>query len=171
MGVKNTIHGLVSALLLILCASQAVAQKRYVPKLGSKVLPYILKARAASQECLTDDTGRRDPCASVTIQKRRFTIAWDAKTNEITYLFTDDPDLIMDSELSVGGSCRLVEQDGKPIETFHYIEWLITPEWTDMAKDVSGDAYWFAALHRDAAHREYGTIAGFVQSRYLKLVR
>ena len=168
---KNTIPGLVSALLLALCSSQAVAQKRYVPKLGSKVPPYILKARAASQECLTDDTGRRDPCASVTIQKKRFTIAWDVKTNEITYLFTDDPALIMDSELSVGGSCRLVEQDEKPIETFHYIEWLITPEWTDMAKDVSGDAYWFAALHRDAAHREYGTIAGFVQSRYLKLVR
>ena len=168
---KNTIRGPASALLLVLCASQAVAQKRYVPKLGSKVPPYILKARAASQECLTDDTGRRDPCASVTIQKKRFTIAWDVKTNEITYLFTDDPALIMDSELSVGGSCRLVEQDGKPIETFHYIEWLITPEWTGMAKDVSGDAYWFAALHRDAAHREYGTIAGFVQSRYLKLVR
>jgi hypothetical protein len=169
--VKNTIRGPASALLLVLCASQAVAQKRYVPKLGSKVPPYILKARAASQECLTDDTGRHDPCASVTIQKKRFTIAWDVKTNEITYLFTDDPALIMDSELSVGGSCRLVEQDEKPIETFHYIEWLITPEWTDMAKDVSGDAYWFAALHRDAAHREYGTIAGFVQSRYLKLVR
>ena len=40
-----------------------------------------------------------------------------------------------------------------------------------MAKDVSGDAYWFVALHRDAAHTEYGKIAGFLQSRYLRLDR
>jgi hypothetical protein len=30
-GVKRTIHGLVSTFLMVLCASQAVAQKRYVP--------------------------------------------------------------------------------------------------------------------------------------------
>ena len=167
---KRTIHGLVSALMMVLCASQAVAQKRYVPKLGSKVPSYVLKARADSQQCLTDsDASHRDPCASVTIQKRRFTVAWDVKTNKITYLFTDDPDLIMDSELSVGGSCRLVEQDGKPIEVVQYMGWLITPGWTDMAREVSADAYWFAALRRDASHTEYGTIIGFVQSRYLKV--
>jgi len=165
------VHGLISALLLVLCASQAVVQKEYVPQLGSKIPPYILKARTDSRRCLTDDAGHRDPCASVAIQKKRFTIAWDAKTNEVTYLFTDDPDLVMDSELGVGGSCRLVEQDGKPIETFHYMGWLVTSVWTDMAKEVSGDAYWYAALRRDAAHADYGTIVGFVQSRYLKLVR
>ncbi len=162
------IHGLLSALMMALCASQAVAQKRYVPRLGSEVPSYVLKARTDSQQCLTD-TGHRDPCASVTIQKRRFTIAWDAKTNEITYLFTDDPDLIMDSELSVGGSCRLVEQDGRPVQTVHYMGWLITPAWTDKAREVSADAYWFAALRRDATHAEYGTIVGFVQSLYLKV--
>jgi hypothetical protein len=171
-GVKRTIHRLVSALMMILWISQAVAQKMSVPKLGTKVPSYVQKARADSQECLTDtQAGHRDPCASVTIQKTRFTIAWDVKTNEITYLFTDDPDLIMDSELSVGGSCRLVEQDGTSIETVHYMGWLITPEWTDMARRVSDDAYWFVALRRDAAHTEYGTIVGFVQSRYLKAGR
>jgi hypothetical protein len=134
-------HSLVSALMMILCVSQGLAQKTNVPKLGSKVPSYVQKARADSQECVTDpQAGHRDPCASVTIQKTRFTIAWDAKTNEITYLFTDDPNLIMDSELSVGGSCRLVEQDGKPIEIFDYMGWLITPEWTDVARRVSDDA-------------------------------
>lgn len=162
------IHRGISACMLILCATPALAQKRTFPELGAKVPPYVLKARTDSQLCLTGTT-RHDPCAAVTIQKRRLTIAWDAMTNEITYLFTNDPDLIMDSELSVGGLCRLVEQNGKPIETFHYLDWLITPAWTDMARDVSGDEYWYAALRRDAAHPDYGTIVGFVQSRYLKM--
>jgi hypothetical protein len=107
-GMKFRIHHLVAALIVVLCAPRAVAaQKSYVPRLGSKVPAYVLRARTKSQQCVTE-TGRRDPCASVVIAKIRFTIGWDAITGEITYLFTDDPDLIMDSELSVGGSCRLV---------------------------------------------------------------
>jgi hypothetical protein len=169
-GVKHTIRDFVGALMMVLFASPGLAQKRYVPKLDSKVPSYVLKARVDSQQCLTDtDTGHRDPCALVAIQKRHFTIAWDAKTNEITYLFTDDRNLIMDSELSVGGLCRLVEQDGKPVEVVQYMGWLITGAWTDMARDVSADAYWFAALRRDVAYPEYGRIIGFVQSRYLKV--
>jgi hypothetical protein len=127
-----------------------------------------LKARTDSRECLTN-VGHHDPCATVTIKKRGFTIAWDAKTNEVTYLFTDDPHLIMDSELSVGGQCRLVEQDGKPVKMLDYMDWLITDAWTDQATNFSGEDYWYAAMRRDAKRPEYGIIVGFVQSRYLKL--
>jgi len=100
-----------------------------------------------------------------------FTIAWDAKTQAITYLFTSDKHFIGDSELSVGGLCRLVGESEKPYEFTYYTGWLITSEWGDNARDLSGDAIWHVALRRDAAHPLYGTIVGFVQSRYLKIPR
>lgn len=166
----RTIRGVASALMMVVFASHVVAQKSYVPKLGSKAPCYVLNARTDSQQCVTGtEPMHRDPCTTVVIQKRRFTIAWDVATHEITYLFTDDPDLITDAELSVGGSCSLVTPDEKPIQMFHYMTWLITPAWTDMARDLSGDAVWFAALRRDAARPESGTIVGFVQSRYLSV--
>ena len=162
------IQSAVTVLMLLLCASRAVAQIKQVPKLGSEVPAYVAEARTDSQQCLTD-TGHRDPCASVQIEKTGYTIAWDVKTNKITYMFTSDPGLIMDSELSVGGTCSLAEPAVTPNKLFHYMSWLITPAWVDTARNVSGDAHWYAALRRNSAHSDSGTIVGFVQSRYLKL--
>ena len=122
---KRLVHAGIIVCVLILSVLRATAQTKYVPELGSKVPLYILKANTGSRHCLTD-IAHRDPCTSLTIQKNRFTVAWDAQTKEITYLFTDDRDLIMDSELSVGGQCRLVDQDGKPFEISRYMGWLIT---------------------------------------------
>ena len=60
-----------------------------MPKLGARVPPQVLRARTPSQQCLTD-INHNDPCASVRIEQMLFTIAWDAHTKEMTYLFTSD---------------------------------------------------------------------------------
>jgi hypothetical protein len=151
--------------LVVLFALQAGAQETHVPDLGSQAPSYVLKAQTRSQQCLTD-ISHHDPCASVRIDKKRFTIAWDAQTKAITYIFTADRRLLTDSELGVGGSCRLSE----PIEVVQYIDWLITPQWADTVRDLSGAALWYAALHK-ATSPEHAQIMGFVQSRYLKLRR
>jgi hypothetical protein len=97
-----------------------------------------------------------------------FAIAWDTHTKEITYLFTSDHRFLTDSELGVGGHTRLVDEDGKAFDLAQYMNWLVTPQWADTVQSLSGDATWYAALRRDATSPEYGTIGGFVQSRYLK---
>jgi hypothetical protein len=128
----------------------------------------VLKARTRSRLCPTD-INHHDPCASVEIDLMLFTIAWDAQTKAITYLFTDDRLLVTDSELDVGGPCRLVKHSGETDEIVHYMDWLIAPEWKDTVRDLSGDAVWYAALRKEFQQPQYGEIVGFVQSRYLKL--
>ena len=98
-----------------------------------------------------------------------FTIAWETQTTTITYIFTDDPKLLTDSELGVGGSCTLVDEDGKPFPVAEYIKWIITPYWADTVQDLSGGATWFAAIHRNTPQDKRGTVVGFVQSRYVRL--
>ena len=141
--------------------------KALVPKLGSQVPAFVLESRTFSQECLTA-IHHHEPCASVRIAKVRFTIAWDADTKTITYIFTDDVGLVMDSELGVGGSCRLVQQSGERWKVVRYLDWLIIPAWWDTALGLSGVAYWHALFGLEAEKAAYGTIVGFVQSRYLK---
>ena len=98
-----------------------------------------------------------------------FTVAWDERTKVVTYLFTTDHRIVTDSELGVGGGCRLVDETGEPDVVVQYIGWLVTPEWTDTIRDLSGDAIWYAALRRDAPPSENGTVVAFVQSPYLRL--
>ena len=97
-----------------------------------------------------------------------FTIAWDTDTKEIAYLFTSDHRFLTDSELGVGGHVRLVYEGGRPFDLAQYMNWLVTPQWADTFRSLSGDATWYAAIRRDATSSEFGTIAGFVQSQYLK---
>jgi hypothetical protein len=153
---------------LVLHAPQAEAQESNVPKLVSQVPQRVLRARTRSQGCLTG-TNHHDPCASVRIKGTLFTIAWDTHTKEITYLFTSDHRFITDSELGVGGGCRLVDEGGKAFDLAQYMNWLVTPRWADTAGSLSGDATWYAALRRDTTSSEYGRVVGFVQSRYLKI--
>jgi hypothetical protein len=104
----------------------------------------------------------------VRIKGHRVTIAWDERTKEITYLFTDDPKLVGDSGLGVGGSCRIAGDAGRSASpVFQFLRWLISPDWTEGFSDWSGGAFWCAALRRDAENHTYGTIEGFVQSHYL----
>jgi hypothetical protein len=86
----------------------------------------------------------------------------------ITYIFTDDDRFVTDSELSVGGECRLVDEGGHPYDVLQYVGWLVTPKWADTEGGVSGKTIWYAALRREA-NASYGRVVGFVQSRYLKL--
>jgi len=95
-------------------------------------------------------------------------MAWSEDSKQITYLFTQDLHVITDSELGVGGGCRLVDEADNPYELVHYMDWLITPAWADTIADLSGDAIWYAALARDPRTQHYGRIKGFVQSKYLK---
>jgi len=149
-------------------ALQAAAQQNHVPSLGSPAPASLLAARTGSRECPTD-TGHSDPCASVSISHRLFTIGWDAQTRAITYIFTDDPRIVVDSELAVGGSCRILQEHGEPDPLVHYLAWIIDPRWGDTMHDRSGNALWHAALQRDPQHpNQDANIVGFVQSKYLK---
>lgn len=152
----------------LLIALHGESQQRRLPKLGDSVPSYVLTTRVHGHQCLTD-TKRYDPCASVKIQKKAFTIAWDATSKQVKYIFSNDPDLEDDSELGVGGSCRLVDGHEHMEPTVSYLDWLISPLWDASFEDLSGDTDWSVLLRRKTDFPEYGEIVGFVQSRYLKL--
>jgi hypothetical protein len=98
-----------------------------------------------------------------------FKIDWDRETSAVTFLLTEDPHFVTDSELGVGGGCRLLDGADQPYPLTPYLGWLFTPMWADSAQYLSVDAVWYAALSRDSASSMSGKIVGFVQSRYLKL--
>ncbi len=151
---------------LALPASPAHAQISSLPKLGAPA-PASLFAEKHDKDCRTDVT-HRDPCADVQIGGVRYTIAWDAQTKTVTWLFTDDHHILTDEGLSVGDTCRVVLDSGQPDPTVSYMKWMIDPKWrgTD-AK--SGAAVWYAVLHKDDYDHHFGDIVGFVQSRYIQL--
>jgi hypothetical protein len=146
--------------------SQAAGQVVSLPMLGSRVSEQVIAARNGDKECLTD-IDHLDPCASIKVKDVLFTIAWDADTKTVSYLFTEDHHFVTDSELGIGGSCNVAPKVGEPIALFPYLDWLVTPKWADTRQDLSGDALWYAALRKDVTHPRYARIAGFVQSRYL----
>jgi hypothetical protein len=150
----------------VLC-SQASARMPVVPTLGSRVPQNVVVARTHAQECLTD-INHHDPCASIKISNVLFTIAWDADTKAVSYLFTEDHHFRTDSELGVGGWCNIAPKVGEPVALFSYMDWLVTPKWAATFQSLSGDAAWYAALRKDASRPRYARIVGFVQSQYLK---
>ncbi len=160
-------RSLVCLLVVVSIGADAKAQRSKVPLLGSQVPKSVMMARVGHHQCLTD-VNHHDPCSSIKIRGLRFTIAWDAHTKDITYIFTDDRRLVTDSELGVGGAGTLVDEEGKPYPVAEYVGWLITPYWSDTTQYLSDDAIWYAALRRGPG-AEDGTVVAFVQSRYLKL--
>jgi hypothetical protein len=146
----------------------ASGQIQSVPLLGSHVPEQVIRARAGDQQCLVD-LDRHDPCASVKIKGILFTIAWDAETRAISYLFTDDHHFVTDSELGIGGSCNVAPKTGEPVALFPYLDGLVAPKWSDAKRDMSGNAVWYAVLHRDTLFPRRATITGFVQSRFLEI--
>jgi len=159
---------LFSIVAILLLAGRVEGQDAKVPSLGSPVPKQVTTARTPSQQCLTD-VNHHDPCASLRIRGVLFTVAWDEQTKVVTYLFTADHRLVTDSELGVGGGCRLVDEAGKPYVFVQYIGWLVTTAWADTIRDFSGDAVWYAALRPDDPQSENGKVVGFLQSRYLRL--
>ena len=105
---------LLSIFSIMVLAGQVGAQEPKVPSLGSPVPKQVIAARSRGQRCLTD-IDHHDPCASVRIRRVLFTVAWDEQTKVVTYLFIADHRLVTDSELGVGGGCRLVDETGKTL--------------------------------------------------------
>lgn len=151
----------------LLTAWPAQAQLTSLPALGAPAPSYIFTAEKHSKECETGP-GHKDPCAQIEFDKARFTVAWDAQTKVITYLFTNDPRVVTDTQLSVGGSCRVVQPSGAPDPTVAYLKWVIDPKWKGMDHEMTGDAVWYAALQKNF-DPAYGNIVGLVQSRYIVL--
>ncbi|HEV2280523.1 MAG TPA: hypothetical protein VGS02_20245 [Acidobacteriaceae bacterium] len=143
------------------------AQIDHLPKLGSPAPESLITTDKKEKQCRTGED-HRDPCAEVQIDKIRYTIAWDAQTKNVTYIFTNDPGLVTDSGLSVGGTCRVL---GAPedVGTISYMKWLIDPHWKGVNPKAGDDAIWYAALHKDDFDPHYGNIVGFVQSQYIEL--
>jgi len=119
---------LLSFFAVLIWGSHARAQTPKVPLLGSRIPEYVLMKRTGDQECRTD-VNHRDPCASIKIKNILFTVAWDADTKAITYLFTEDRRFVGDSELGVGGLCNVAPKVGEPVAFFSYMNWLVTPKW------------------------------------------
>ena len=119
--------GLLFVSVFGLCAA-SLAQS--VPTLGSKV-PASVPTSSASLQCDTGK-GHRDPCTKMLAKGHRLTIAWDKQTKEITYLYTEDRKLVGDSELQVGGFCRIGSDGGR-----QFLVWILSPDWTEQFIDWS----------------------------------
>lgn len=154
--------------LLLLPASPARAQLKNLPQLGSPAPASFFTSAKHEKECRTG-ADHRDPCTEVAIGGIRYTIAWDAQTKDVTYLFTDDRALVTDSGLSVGSTCRVIEDSGAPDPTVSYMKWVIDPKWKGRNASSADPRVWFAAMHKDGLDPKYGDIVGFIQSSYIQL--
>jgi hypothetical protein len=150
---------------MLLPAPPARAQARNLPQLGAPV-PDFVTAEKHTKECSTGP-GHKDPCVEVEIDKVRYTVAWNAQTKAVTWLFTEDRRLVTDTQLEVGNSCRLVQESGAPDSTVNYLKWIIDPRWKGTDASLSGNAVWYAAIQKQPFGNTYGSIVGFVQSAYL----
>jgi hypothetical protein len=150
---------------LLLPGHPARAQARSLPALGATV-PDFVTGEKHSRECATGP-GHKDPCAEVAIDNVKYTVAWDAQSKAVTWIFTDDHRIVTDAQLSVGNSCRLVQDSGARDATVNYLKWIIDPRWKGPATTFTGSAVWYAAIQKQPFDDTYGSIVGFVQSAYL----
>lgn len=166
---QRSLVPLVSALFLCAFALPAApAQINHLPALGAPVPPALLTRAKHERECRTGDH-HQDPCGEIDIGKIRYTVAWDTATKAVTYLYTDDHDLVTDSGLAVGNSIRVIDDSGKPDATVPYMKWVIDPRWKDTDSKLGSNCVWYAVLHKDGFDHDYDNIVGFVQSRYIEL--
>lgn len=166
----RSLLALVSALSLsavAFAASPGSAPIKSVPQLGAPVPDSLFTADKHEKECRTS-SDHQDPCTQVDIDGIRYTIAWDAQSKDVTYIFTDDHHILTEGGLSVGDTCRVVQDSGQSDPTVSYMKWIIDPKWTG-SDPKAGGASWYVALHKDALDHHFGDIVGFVQSRYLSL--
>jgi hypothetical protein len=152
---------------MLLPALPAQAQTRSLPEIGAPVPDFVTTEKHA-KECATGP-GHKDPCVEIEIDKVRYTVGWDAQSKAVTWLFTDDHRIVTDSQLSVGNTCRLVQDTGTPDPTVSYLKWIIDPRWKGTASSLSGSSVWFAAIRKDPFDPTFGSIVGFVQSAYLPM--
>jgi hypothetical protein len=139
-----------------------------LPQLGDEVPTALLK-QSSTKPC---DTGedRHEPCATLTIHHDRatdrITIAWDATTRHITYLYSVT--LVTDDDIRAGDVLAIdsaVPVTPFPIATVPHR--FVSSEWCDTVADLSGDADWCAIMI--PTRPRSGKVLGFVQSIYLYL--
>ena len=160
-----------SALLLFtVLLGSASAQKHpapaapELPQLGDEISATVLK-HPLPKPC---DTGedRHEPCAMLTVQRERITIAWDVATHRITYLssttLTTDNDLRMGDVLAIDADLPVT-----PFPIASIPHRFVSADWCDTAAALSGDALWCALMV--PTRPRSGRVIGFVQSLYLNL--
>src|ERR1700735_880028 len=147
---KSSPYFLLSALSIaaFALASPAPAQIAHLPQLGAPAPTSVFAAEKHGKVCETGP-GHKDPCAEIEIAKIKFTVAWDAQTKAITFIFTDDRRVVTDSQLSVGTTCLVVDSSGKPDPTTPYMKWFIDPRLKGNYAPLGDTATWYAALHKD----------------------
>lgn len=135
-----------------------------VPRLGEDA-PELLRKRAAAKPCAITD-GRSDPCSTLTIAHDRITVAWDATTHRVTYLYSTTLDT--DDDIRTG-DVLAIDSDS-PITPFPgegQPHRFVTVDWCDTDADLTGDSEWCAVML--PTRPRSGRVIGFVQSLYLYL--
>jgi hypothetical protein len=137
-----------------------------LPRLGDEVPAALLKRPR------TCDTGedRKEPCADLTLRhdqlSDRVTVAWDATTKRVTYLYSTT--LATDDDIRAGDVLP-IESDA-PITPFPLASVphrFVTSDWCDTVSGLSGDTLWCAVM--TPVRPRSGKVLGFVQSLYLAL--
>ena len=135
-----------------------------VPQLGDEVPASLLK-RPTGKPCDVGD-GRTDPCATLITGRNRITVAWDAASHRVTFLYSTT--LVTDSDIRAGDLLGI--DPDSPITPFpsptapHRF---LTIDWCDTDRDLSGEALWCAVMV--PVRPRSGKVLGFVQSLYLYL--
>ena len=151
-------------LTLFLLTAAHTAPLRTLPQLGDPVPGAVLKARAGTRTCAVGEN-HHDPCATTRIHHGgdddRVTIAWDATSHTVTFLYSTT--LQTDDDLAAGTLGRIdISNNIQP-----FLDGFVSPDWCDTDTNLSGDALWCAVMK--PAPRHQGRVLGFVQSIYLLL--
>ncbi len=107
--------------LFILLAVSSIACAQDVSwnlRIGER-LPRELTLTSYPRLCTTAP-GQTDPCRTLTVKNVDYTVAWNAETRTITYIYTEDPTFKTEDNVEVGTKLVLTEKDIKA-----YPGWLI----------------------------------------------
>ena len=168
---QRPLFPLASALALCVfafTAAPARAQVSHLPALGAPVPASLLSGMKHEKQCRTEEH-HYDPCTEVNIGKIRYVVAWDMASKDVTYLYSNDHDLVTDNGLAIGNSIRVTSDAGKADPTVAYMKWAIDPKWKDTDAKLGDTSTWYAVLEKDGFDHNYDNIVGFVQSRYIDL--
>lgn len=136
-----------------------------VPQLGDEVADTILKRSVSSRPCEVG-AGKTDPCATLTSGRNRISVAWDAATRRVTYLYSTT--LQTDADIRAGDLLGIdSESPITPFPSAGSPHRFVTVDWCDTDRDVSGEALWCAVMV--PVRPRSGRVVGFVQSLYLYL--
>lgn len=136
-----------------------------IPQLGEEVPAGLVKRGASTKPCDIGD-GKTDPCATVTTGHNRVTVAWDATSRRVTYLYSTTLDTDSDIRL---GDLLAIDPDS-PITPFpapSSPHRFVTVDWCDTDRNLTGEALWCAVML--PMRPRSGKVVGFVQSLYLYL--